>query len=156
MDFPHNTPIETHVINEFTGKVSLSYFRSHCKTKDTSCENQFFLPSHAVLLFHSRLLHLPTFPAPHISVRQSWCTQAQRVSLQADAGKIRNAKTENRCTVLTPTRSRENMKWPSWNLSLEPQKIYVPQKKKNHNRKIIALIWLQLMPITQLLWTSLQ
>lgn len=99
MDFPHNTPIETHVINEFTGKVSVSYFRSHCKTKDTSCENQFFLPSHAVLLFHSRLLHLPTFPAPHISVRQSWCTQAQRVSLQADAGKIRNAKTENRCTV---------------------------------------------------------
>lgn len=52
----------------------------------------FFLPFHVVLLFHSRLPHLPTFPAPQIFVRQSWCIPTQRVSLQAGAGKIRNSR----------------------------------------------------------------
>lgn len=52
----------------------------------------FFLPFHVVLLFHSRLLHLPTFPAPQIFVRQSWYIPARRVNLQAGAGKVRNSR----------------------------------------------------------------
>lgn len=55
---------------------------------------------------------------------------------------------------LTSTRSRQNMKLLSWNPKLEPQKFIYLTKKIN--RKIIALIWLQFMPVTQLLWTSLQ